>query len=127
MKKTWFEYFKEAMDGVGMPVPTSLFADATTALNTIKSIQSAIAVGGDVTIAELIGAGTLPEVLTVAGGVLASFYVGACIGAVISASAAVGWDCLSAMNDAGVDTSGIDVNTYAARGQAAGAADEAVA
>ena len=94
MSKGWSDYFKESMDSLGLPVPASLYADATTAFATIKAIQGAMAVGGDVTIAELIGAGTLSEGLAVAGGVLASFYVGALIGAAIYASASVGWDSL---------------------------------
>ncbi len=123
MSKGWSDYFKDSMDSLGLPVPSSLYADATTAFATIKAIQGAIAVGGDVTIAELIGAGTLSEGLAVAGGVLASFYVGALIGATIYASASVGWDWASALNSEGVDYSQVDYTTYAQYGDAQYAAD----
>jgi hypothetical protein len=126
MSKTWSEYFKDSMDSLGLPVPGSLYADATTAYAMIKAIQSAIAVGGDVTIAELIGAGTLSEELAVAGGVLASFYVGALIGAAIYASASVGWDWLTAMNSEGIDYSRVDYNTYAQAGEAQHAQEQTV-
>lgn len=110
MSKTWFEYFEESMSSLGLPVPQSLFADATTAVATIKSIQGAIAVGGDVTIAELIGAGTLSEALAVAAGVTASFYVGACIGAAAYATGCVGLDLFATLD--GVDTSAVDVHGW---------------
>ncbi len=127
MSKTWSEYFKDSMDSLGLPVPSSLYADATTAYATIKAIQAAIAVGGDVTIAELIGAGTLSEELAVAGGVLASFYVGALIGAAIYASASVGWDWATSMNGEGIDLTQVDVYTYAQAGDAQREADSATA
>jgi hypothetical protein len=98
------------MSSLGLPVPQSLFADATTAVATIKSIQGAIAIGGDVTIAELIGAGTLSEALAVAAGVTASFYVGALIGAAAYATGCVGLDLFATLD--GLDPSGVDVNAW---------------
>jgi hypothetical protein len=116
MPKTWSEYFHESMDAVGMPVPSNLYSDAATALATIKGIQGAMAVGGDVTIAELIGAGTLSEGLAVAGGILASAYVGACIGACIYASACCGMDWASSLASEGVDYGQVDYAAYAQAG-----------
>ncbi len=78
--------FSDCMGNLGLPVPTSLFSTAATAIATIKAIQAAVAAyGTEVTIAELIGAGVLADGLAVAGALTASFYVGACIGCVIAA------------------------------------------
>jgi hypothetical protein len=117
MGKSFGDYFEESMNSMGLPTPTGLFGSATTAVATIKSIQGAIAVGGDVTIAELIGAGTLSEGLAVAGGVLASFYVGACIGACIYAAGCTGIDAFAELSSEGVDldqavAANVDVNAY---------------
>lgn len=79
--KSWYDHFKECMDGVGLPSPTSLFTTATTAVATIAALEKAVATfGTEVTIGELIGAGVLSEFLIAAAAVTASFYVGACIG-----------------------------------------------
>ena len=78
--------FSDCMGNLGLPVPTSLFATAASAIATIKAIQAAVATyGTEVTIAELIGAGVLSDALAVAGALVASFYAGACIGCVIAA------------------------------------------
>lgn len=86
--KTWGDYFKDCMDGLGLPVPTSLFTSATAVLATIKAIHDAIAVyGTGVTVAELVGAGLLADALRVAGALAASFYAGALAGCVATATA----------------------------------------
>lgn len=112
----FYDYFKANMNAMGLPCPDSLFADLTTALATIKSIQAAITVGGNVTIAELIGAGTLSEGLAVAGGVAASFYLGACIGSLAVATGYSLADLLSCADDNGIDRQGwsdsLASNTY---------------
>jgi hypothetical protein len=123
MSKSWSDYFKDSMDSLGLPVPTSLYGDAVAALAAVKAIQGAIAIGGDVTIGELIGAGLLAEELAVAGAVLASFYVGALIGAAIYATASVGWDWMATLNGEGIDYSQIDYTAYAQSGEAQYAAD----
>jgi hypothetical protein len=89
---SWYEYYEHSMNSLGLPTPSSLYAEAAVALATVKAIQGAISIGGDVTIGELIGAGLLDEGLIVAGGALASFYAGANVGAAIYASLQEGWD-----------------------------------
>jgi hypothetical protein len=132
MSKTWSDYFKENMDSLGMPVPSSLYTSVTAALATIKALQAAYAAAAatEVTIADIL-AGTavveLSEVIAVAGGIAASVYIAALLDSAVYASAAVGVDYLSAMNNAGVDLTGIDVTTYAQAGIAQAATDSQTA
>lgn len=121
MSETWFEYFKQSMDSVGMPVPSGLFEDTVTAVTTIRSIQAGLALGGDVTIAELVGAGTLSDAFTAVGAVLASVYVGAAIGACIYATACKAEDFLSVSGAGDVDLSGVDVGHFKSHGAAVAA------
>ncbi len=84
--KTFYGYFKANMEAMGLPAPSSLFDSASKATTTIKALADLVTkFGTRVTVGELIGAGTALEGLSVAGGMLASFYVGACIGSFIVA------------------------------------------
>jgi hypothetical protein len=84
----FFKEFKFCMDGLGLPVPTTLFQDLVSAVATLKSIADAVRiVGQGATIGRLIELGFLDGVFTVVAGVIASFYLGACIGCVIAATA----------------------------------------
>lgn len=90
----WVDDFDYSMSSLGLPVPGSLFADVTTAVTTIKTMQEAIAVAGDKTVPEIAAELGLADEMTAAAGVLASFYVGACIGAALYASAIEGFNFL---------------------------------
>lgn len=83
----FYKYFKENMDGLGLPAPESLFgtlemtvANATVILSQIDKF------GKSVTIGELIGAGTRLEGLGVVAACSAAFYVGAVIGSLAVAT-----------------------------------------
>jgi len=70
------------MSCVGMPVPTGLFSSQDKAIASINAILGAYkAFGSNVTILELVKAGTLPEGFQVIGAISAAFYIGAAIGA----------------------------------------------
>ncbi|NOZ70117.1 MAG: DUF4157 domain-containing protein [Deferribacteres bacterium] len=85
--KGFFDYFKSCMDSLGLPTPSSLFSTITTATATISAINAAVTkFGTSVTIGELIGAGVLSEKLIAVGGLTASFYLGACIGCLATAT-----------------------------------------
>src|SRR4051812_34919653 len=98
MKRGFYEYFRESMDSVGLPAPESLWGAAGTAAATLNALLSAIgSVGSKATIGELIiaaeagiGAGAsiavAKGVLVGLSGVMASYYVGACVGAFIYAT-----------------------------------------
>ncbi|WP_244119191.1 hypothetical protein [Burkholderia gladioli] len=73
-----------------MPVPTTLFATLQTSLASTSAALGALkALGPGATVAELIGATTGLEVLTVAGSMLGVFYLGAVIGSLMVATNAV--------------------------------------
>jgi hypothetical protein len=79
--------FTDCMESMGLPAPNSLFGTLTQATATIGAISAVVAkFGTSVTIAELVGAGLLSEVLLVVGGVTASFYAGACAGCLAAAT-----------------------------------------
>ena len=82
------------MSQLNLPVPGSLYADSLTAIATLKAIVSAIQqYGAKLTIGEMIESGAFADAvaagLTEAGGVVASYYAGACLGCL--ANAGVDW------------------------------------
>ena len=78
------------MTGAGMPVPGSIFAGVSSATAAASAITSAIdKFGSEVTIGELIGARLLSEEFAAAGAILASAWVGVCLGCVASAAGSV--------------------------------------
>jgi hypothetical protein len=94
-QKTFYEYFKESMDSMGLPAPDTLFNSVAAATGTIATILGVVEkFGTAATVAELVLAapkGVLSvafagEALLVVGGVTASFYAGACIGALAYAT-----------------------------------------
>lgn len=83
----FYKYFKENMEGLGLPAPETLFNSLTAAVATATSILSQIdKFGKSVTIGELIGAGTRLERLGVIAACSAAFYVGAVIGSIAVAT-----------------------------------------
>jgi hypothetical protein len=84
---TFYDYFKENMEGLGLPAPESLFGNVSTASGTAATILGGIdKFGAKVTVTELIGAGTKLEKLAIIGACSASFYAGAVIGSIAVAS-----------------------------------------
>ena len=80
---TFYTYFKENMEGLGLPAPETLFGNIQAAVSTAVVILSQIdKFGKAVTVREIIGAGTKLEGLTVIAGLSAAFYVGAVIGSI---------------------------------------------
>jgi hypothetical protein len=96
--ETFVAAFTENMNGLGLPVPNSLFTSMSSILTTVGMLAAAIVkVGPKATMAELFltipsGAGTTAlagattEVVSALAGFYASFYVGACIGSVFVAA-----------------------------------------
>ncbi|AMO98116.1 hypothetical protein CAter282_0159 [Collimonas arenae] len=83
----FYDYFKENMEGLGLPAPASLFGSVQAAVANASVILSQIdKFGKTVTIGELIGAGTRLEGLGVIAACSASFYVGAVIGSIAVAT-----------------------------------------
>lgn len=79
----FYQYFKENMDGLGLPAPKTLFGSMQTAVGSATVILTQIdKFGKSVTIGELIGAGTRLEGLGVIAACSAAFYVGAVIGSI---------------------------------------------
>jgi hypothetical protein len=97
-EKTFSQAFKENMDSLGLPVPSSIFGTLSTTLATVGALAGAVAkVGAGATVAEIFltfpvagtstaAAAATGEVVAVCGSVAASFYVGACIGSVLVAA-----------------------------------------
>lgn len=70
-----------------MPAPESSFGNVVPATATSAAIVAALEkFGAEVTIGEVIGAGTLSEVLLLIGACTAAIYVGACIGSLAVAT-----------------------------------------
>lgn len=87
MSSDFYKYFKENMDGLGLDCPETLFNSNGTAIQTATIILTAIKqYGRNVTMAELIGAGTGLEKLIYLGTLRASYYVGAVIGSIAVAT-----------------------------------------
>ncbi|SDR51308.1 hypothetical protein [Paraburkholderia tuberum] len=81
--------FAANMNALGLPSPSSLFGTLETATSNITAMLHALkTLGPSATVAELIGATTTLEALSVAGALSAAFYVGACIGSLIVATKA---------------------------------------
>lgn len=77
----FYKYFKENMDGLGLPAPETLFGTAQAAVANAAIFLSHIdKYGKAITVGELIGAGTKLEKLGVVAGLSAAFYVGAVVG-----------------------------------------------
>ncbi|WP_176057339.1 hypothetical protein [Paraburkholderia sp. BCC1876] len=75
------------MNALGLPAPSSLFGTIQAATSNVATMLAALKTPGPgATIAELIGATTALELLSVVGALSASFYAGACIGSLIVAS-----------------------------------------
>ena len=83
----FYKYFKENMDGLGLPAPETLFGTIQAAVTNTTVILSQIdKFGKAVTLGELIGAGTRLEGLGAIAACSAAFYVGAVIGSIAVAT-----------------------------------------
>ena len=94
----FYKSFKDNMDAMGLPAPASLFGTFAVAISTTSAIAGAITkLGSSATIAEVLltipaasGAAAfaagVSEVCVAAGALVASFYLGACIGCLIAAA-----------------------------------------
>ncbi|WP_342653563.1 hypothetical protein [Pseudomonas sp. F3-2] len=84
---SFYEYFKENMEGMGLPAPESLFGSVTSAVATASTLLGQIEKFGErVTISELLRAGTKLEQLAMIGACSAAFYAGAVIGSIAVAT-----------------------------------------
>lgn len=73
----FYMYFKENMDGLGLPAPESLFGNHQAAVGSASVIPGMVdKFGKRVTVGELIGAGTRLEALAAISACAAAFYVG---------------------------------------------------
>jgi hypothetical protein len=85
-KDGFYSKFSVCMSAQGLPVPTGVFDSVSSSISVVTTLYSAVQTFGiSVTIAELITAGALSEYLIAAGAFTASYYLGACIGCLISA------------------------------------------
>lgn len=83
----FYRYFKENMDGLGLPASDSLFGTLQAAVsNAAVFVGHLDKFGRSITVAELAGAGTKVEQLGVAATLSAAFYVGAVIGSIAVAT-----------------------------------------
>ena len=83
----FYKYFKENMDGLGLPAPETLFASAQMAVtNALIFLGHIDKFGATITVRELIVAGTRLERLGVVATTSAAFYVGAVVGSIAVAT-----------------------------------------
>ena len=86
----FYHYFKENMESMGLPAPQSLFGSVTTAVATATTLLTQVdKFGKQVTIHELLRAGTKLEQLAIIGACSAAFYLGAVIGSIAVAAGRV--------------------------------------
>lgn len=79
--------FQKNMAALGLPAPANLFGTVQTATANAAAMLNAFkSVGAGATMAEIIGATTGLEVLSVIGGITAAFYIGAVIGSLVVAA-----------------------------------------
>ena len=84
---SFYDYFKENMEDLGLPAPASLFGTVQAAVGNVTVILGLIEkFGKKVTIREIIGAGSKMEGLAVVGGISAAFYAGAVVGSIAVAT-----------------------------------------
>jgi len=84
---SFYQYFKENMESMGLPAPQTLFSSVTSAVATATTLLSQVdKFGKHVTIGEILRAGTRLEQLAVIGAYSAAFYVGAVIGSIAVAT-----------------------------------------
>ncbi|WP_175778681.1 hypothetical protein [Burkholderia anthina] len=85
--KSFFEAFQTNMAGLHMPVPTTVFATLQTSVAGVAAMRGALkTLGANATVAELIGATTKLEMVTVGSSILGSIYLGAVIGSLMVAT-----------------------------------------
>ncbi len=83
----FYKYFKENMDGLGLPAPETLFGSVQAAVGNVAIFLGHIdKFGRGVTVRELCIAGTRLEQLGVVATLSASYYVGAVIGSIAVAT-----------------------------------------
>jgi hypothetical protein len=83
----FYQYFKENMDGLGLPAPETLFGSLQAAVGNAAIFLSHIdKFGRGTTVRELCVAGTRLEKLGVVATLSASYYVGAVIGSIAVAT-----------------------------------------
>lgn len=83
----FYKYFKENMDGLGLPTPENLFGTSQSAVSTASTLLGLIdRFGKDKSVAELLSAGAKGGKLAVLSTINASFYAGAVIGSIAVAT-----------------------------------------
>jgi len=81
------KYFKQNMEALGLPVPSTLFDSYQTAIATASTLVGTLAtLGKGATMAELLGATVGLEKLMIAASIGAAAYTGAVIGSIAVAS-----------------------------------------
>jgi len=86
-EQSFFLYFKENMNSLGLGVPETLFDTQKTAIANVSAIAAAICIiGPKATLAEIAGATVALEKLAVLGALSASFYLGAVVGSIAVAT-----------------------------------------
>jgi hypothetical protein len=85
-QKSFYQYFKQNMNALGLPAPDSLFGTLGAATGTITTLANLVLkFGPKVTLTEVLGSAPslairASEIGVVAGAMLATYYLGACIG-----------------------------------------------
>ncbi len=80
-------YFKENMDGLGLPVPSTLFDSFNTAIGTAAVISDAVSLQGThITLGQVAATTSKMVALRIIAGMSASYYVGGIIGSIAVAS-----------------------------------------
>jgi hypothetical protein len=85
--KTFSQYFNANLKSLGLPIFDNSFNSSKTIIETVGVLAASLhTLGRGATVSELLGATVAIEKVAAAAGILASFYVGACIGSLFVAS-----------------------------------------
>ena len=83
----FYKYFKQNMDALHLPAPENLYGSVATAQASISGMLAYVdKFGPNVTVLEMIGAGTNLERLATVGAVQGAYYIGAAIGSLAVAT-----------------------------------------
>ncbi|MCP4118720.1 MAG: hypothetical protein GY737_25660 [Desulfobacteraceae bacterium] len=81
--QSFYKYFNENMEAMGLPAPKSLFGSLGLAVGTASTILKPIdSFGKSMTVGAIIGATSSLEKLGVVAGISAAYYAGAVIGSI---------------------------------------------
>jgi len=88
MSDTFEQSFRRNMDALHLPAPDSIFTSVSVTIGSISGIAAIVEGNGGraATMRAVIAAGSVSTRFNIAGGILATLYLGACVGSLLVAT-----------------------------------------